>query len=49
VPACGDPPMIILGPGDMSVAHQTDEYCDVTKIEEAAQMFEAITRRWCEL
>ena len=49
IPACGHPPTIILGPGDMALAHQTDEYCDVAMIEEAAKIYEAITRRWCEL
>ena len=49
IPACGHPPTIILGPGDMALAHQTDEYCDVAMIEEAANIYEAITRRWCEL
>ena len=49
IPACGYPPTIILGPGDMALAHQTDEYCDVAMIEEAAKIYEAITRRWCEL
>jgi len=40
---------VILGPGDMTFAHQTDEYCAVDKIEEAVSIFEAIAQRWCEL
>ena len=35
-PACGDPPTIIMGPGEMDLAHQTDEYCFVHRVEEAA-------------
>jgi succinyl-diaminopimelate desuccinylase len=40
---------VILGPGDMTLAHQTDEYCAVEKIEEAANIYEAIARRWSEM
>jgi len=48
-PACGNPPTLILGPGDMAMAHQTDEYCDVDEIEEAVNIYETISRRWCEI
>ncbi len=48
-PACGHPPTLILGPGDMALAHQTDEFCDVSRIEEAAEIYETIARRWCEV
>jgi succinyl-diaminopimelate desuccinylase len=47
-PAFDGAPTVILGPGDMKLAHQTDEYCEVDKIEEAANIYEAIARRWCE-
>lgn len=47
-PAYGKPPTIILGPGEMEMAHQTDEYCYVDRIEEAADAYVAIARRWCE-
>jgi succinyl-diaminopimelate desuccinylase len=40
---------VILGPGETTLAHQTDEYCLVYKIEEAANVYEAIARRWCEM
>ena len=48
-PACGNPPTLILGPGDMAMAHQTDEYCDVARIEQSAELYETIARRWCGL
>ena len=48
-PAFYGAPTVILGPGDMTFAHQTDEYCAVDKIEEAVSIFEAIAQRWCEL
>ena len=48
-PAFDGAPTVILGPGDMTFAHQTDEYCAVDKIEEAVSIFEAIAQRWCEL
>jgi succinyl-diaminopimelate desuccinylase len=47
-PACGHPPTIILGPGEMALAHQTDEYCYVEKIEEAVAIYVAIARDWLE-
>jgi len=48
-PAFEGAPTVILGPGDMTLAHQTDEYCPVDKIEEAANVYETIARRWCEM
>ena len=46
-PACGHPPTVILGPGEMHMAHQTDEYCPVAHIRQAAEIYEALARRWC--
>ena len=46
-PACGRPPTVILGPGEMHMAHQTDEYCPVAHIEQAAEVYEILARRWC--
>ena len=40
-------PTIILGPGEPRMAHQTDEFCYVERIEEAAELYTAIIRRWC--
>ena len=48
-PAYGDPPTIILGPGEMKMAHQTDEYCPVSHIEQAAEIYEVLARRWCKI
>ena len=48
-PAFDGAPTVILGPGDMKLAHQTDEYCAVDKIEEAANIYEAVARQWCEM
>ena len=48
-PAFDGAPTVILGPGDMTLAHQTDEYCWVDKIEEAANVYETIARRWSEM
>ncbi|MEH6681446.1 MAG: M20 family metallopeptidase [Sediminicola sp.] len=35
-------PTIILGPGEPSMAHQTDEYCSVDKIVEAVGLYKRI-------
>ncbi|MYE01020.1 MAG: M20 family metallopeptidase [Alphaproteobacteria bacterium] len=45
-PACGNPPTVILGPGEMHMAHQTDEYCPVAHIVQAAEVYETLARRW---
>ena len=45
-PAYGGAPTIILGPGEATLAHQTDEYCFTAKIEEAVEAYMEIARRW---
>jgi succinyl-diaminopimelate desuccinylase len=47
--AYGYPPAIILGPGEPRMAHQTDEYCYVRRIEEARAAYVEIIRRWCRV
>jgi succinyl-diaminopimelate desuccinylase len=41
------PPALILGPGEPSVAHQTDEWCSVTRIDQSVDAFTAIMKDWC--
>ncbi len=48
-PAYGGPPTIILGPGEPTLAHQTDEYCVVERIDQAVEVNLAIARQWCHL
>jgi succinyl-diaminopimelate desuccinylase len=48
-PAYGGPPTVILGPGEMELAHQTDEYCRVDRLEQAVELYVEIARRWCGL
>ena len=45
-PACGRPPTVILGPGEMQMAHQTDEYCPVAHIAQAVEAYETLARQW---
>ncbi len=47
-PAFNNPPTVILGPGDPAMAHKTDEFCHISKIEEAAEVYFEIARKWCE-
>ena len=47
--AFGNPPTLILGPGEASMAHQTDEYCYVERIEQAVEAYTRITKDWCGL
>ncbi len=39
-------PAIVLGPGEARMAHQTDEYCHVTRIRQAAELYSAILKDW---
>ena len=48
-PAFDSAPTIILGPGEPSQAHKTDEFCYIEKIEEATEAYFEIARNWCEL
>jgi len=48
-PAFGHPPTIILGPGEPEMAHKTDEYCLVSKIEQAAEIYYQIAKKWSEI
>jgi succinyl-diaminopimelate desuccinylase len=43
------PPAIILGPGEAAMAHQTDEYCLISRIEEARSIYIDIARKWCSI
>ncbi len=45
--AYGNPPTLILGPGEPDQAHQTDEWCAIERIETAKAAFTEITRAWC--
>ena len=47
--AMGNPPTIILGPGEPSMMHQTDEWCSIGRIEEAEAIFSELIARWCGL
>ena len=45
-PALGNPPTLILGPGEPQMAHQTDEYCRTERIGQSTHAFIEIMRRW---
>lgn len=45
-PAFGNAPTIILGPGEGSMAHQTDEYCYLDRIHQAVEAYTEVARRW---
>ena len=44
----GTLPIVILGPGQPEMAHQTDEYCEVARITEATALFTDLITDWCE-
>lgn len=46
-PALGGIPTVILGPGPAHMAHQTDEWCECAKIDEATAIYERLILSWC--
>lgn len=44
--AYGGVPTVILGPGEAELAHQTDEYCHVSRIEQACAIYRDVLQRW---
>jgi succinyl-diaminopimelate desuccinylase len=42
----GGVPTVILGPGEPSMAHQTDEYCEVARIDQAVEAYKRIIDHW---
>jgi succinyl-diaminopimelate desuccinylase len=49
VPAMNQLPAVVLGPGETAMAHKTDEYCIISRIEEAVGIYSEIARRWMGL
>lgn len=47
--AFGGPPAVILGPGEPRLAHQTDEWCSMRRIEQSVELFRSLARRWNSL
>lgn len=43
----GGPPAVVLGPGEPLLAHQTDEWCSMARIEQSVDLFRTLMRRWC--
>lgn len=44
----GMPPVVILGPGEAAMAHQTDEYCRVDHILEAEALYIDLINDWSQ-
>ena len=42
-------PTLILGPGEQTMAHKSDEYCYISKIETATEAYLKIAKKWCRL
>ena len=41
-------PAVVLGPGEAAMAHQTDEYCNMERIRQSVDLYEAIIQDWCK-
>ena len=42
----GNVPAVILGPGEPTLAHQTDEWCSMGRIEQSVDLFRTLMLRW---
>jgi succinyl-diaminopimelate desuccinylase len=42
----GAVPAVILGPGEPSLAHQTDEWCSINRMEQSVDLFRILMLRW---
>src|SRR4051812_32389572 len=40
-------PAVVLGPGEPTLAHQTDEWCSMTRIDQSAELFRNLMQDWC--
>jgi succinyl-diaminopimelate desuccinylase len=47
-PALGGIPTLILGPGEPSLAHQTDEFCPIEAIQAATEIYRRLIVDWSE-
>jgi succinyl-diaminopimelate desuccinylase len=43
-----DVPICVLGPGEPQLAHQTDEYCLVDRVEQSVAIYTELIRAWNE-
>jgi succinyl-diaminopimelate desuccinylase len=46
-PSLGGVPTVILGPGHAPMAHQTDEWCECARVEEAVAIYARLIGAWC--
>jgi succinyl-diaminopimelate desuccinylase len=42
----GAVPAVIVGPGEPNLAHQTDEWCSMSRIDQSVELFRTLMRRW---
>lgn len=43
----GEAPTLIIGPGDGFMAHQTDEYIEIDRLEQSVKIFQTILKQQC--
>ena len=42
-------PAVVLGPGEPKLAHQTDEWCSMNRIDQSVDLFRTLMRDWCSV
>ncbi len=42
-------PVVVLGPGEAQMAHQTDEYCSMERIRQSVALYEELIGDWCRI
>ena len=43
----GTTPTVVLGPGEPDQCHVADEWCSLTRVDEAVEVYGELLRRWC--
>lgn len=46
VPGYGNVPTVIIGPGEMAQAHQTDEWCSIDLLEQSVELYRETIQAW---
>ena len=43
----GTTPTVVLGPGEPEQCHVADEWCSLTRVDQAVEVYGELLRRWC--
>jgi len=41
-------PAVVVGPGEPDQCHVANEWCSLSRVDEAVEIYAELLRRWCE-